>query len=405
MIYAQSVETWRPNYGHALPVQLPLENWLAPSKDTYFFTDLHADAQAFLRSLKLSHLVTLDSTVEQIQLTTKGMSGQIIIGGDCFDKGPSNLQLLKLIAQLRETDLVILAGNHDIRLYAGLRAIDFMNDPCQAHFFVRMGRKVIPLFAEIYQKYGQHLPAVTLTDAEIRAKLFPNKDWLNRFPMAAKPFLSAKKIHKECQQITRKQQDFTQAWSKLGYNLQQLYQAVEHTRQLFMQPEGEMSWFFGSLNLIHLSGSYCFSHAGMDDEIAQQLSRKSVDDLNQQLHQHLQAGHIFQLYYSAFGNVFRTKYRENDWPLTEKGAAHLKQQHLFALVNGHRSHLQGQQLFVRQGLLHFECDTLLNANCRQKSNRQSLGEAVTIFYADGMVSALCGDYPATKQFHPKDLAR
>ncbi|WP_233188826.1 metallophosphoesterase [Hydrogenovibrio sp. SC-1] len=403
MIYAQSVEPWQAQA--TSPIQVPLENWLAPTKDTYFFTDLHADAEAFLRSLKLSHLVTLDSTVSAIQLTTKAMSGQIIIGGDCFDKGPSNLQLLKLIAQLRSTDLVILAGNHDIRLYAGLRAIDFMEDACQAHFFVRMGRKVINLFAEVYRAYCQDLPEVTLTDAEIRAKLFPNKDWFNDFPVHAKPFLSAKKINKECQQIARKKHDFTQAWSELGFNLKQLYQAAEQTRRLFVQPEGEFAWFFSSLNLLHISGSYCFSHAGMDDQIAEKLSHQSVDELNDQLHQHLQAGHIFQLYYSAYGNVFRTKYRENDWPLTEQGAAHLKQQHLFALVNGHRSHLQGQQLFIRQGLLHFECDTLLNANCRLKSNRQSLGEAVTIFYADGMVSALSGDYPATKQFHPKDLDR
>jgi len=403
MIYAQSVEPWQPQ--SLSPIQVPLANWLAPTQDSYFFTDLHADAEAFLRSLKLSHLVTLDSTVSNIQLTTKAMSGRIIIGGDCFDKGPSNLQLLKLIHQLRPADLVILAGNHDIRLYAGLSAMDFMADPCQSHFFVRMGRKVIKLFEEVYLTYCSNLAEVTLTDAEIRAKLFPGKDWSNRFRIDAKPFLSAKKIHKECQQIARKQQDFTQAWSELGFNLKQLYQAVEQTRRLFMDAEGEFAWFFSSLDLLHVSGSYCFSHAGMDDEMAEKLSHQSVADLNHQLHQHLQAGHIFQLYYSAFGNVFRTKYRENDWPLTERGAAHLKQRHLFALVNGHRSHLGGQQLFFRQGLLHFECDTLLNANCRQKSNRQSLGEAVTIFYADGMVSALSGDYPATKQFHPKDLGR
>lgn len=111
-------------------------------------------------------------------------------------------------------------------------------------FLCAWGRKVIKLFEEVYLTYCSNLAEVTLTDAEIRAKLFPGKDWSNRFRIDAKPFLSAKKIHKECQQIARKQQDFTQAWSELGFNLKQLYQAVEQTRRLFMDAEGEFAWFF-----------------------------------------------------------------------------------------------------------------------------------------------------------------
>ncbi|MBD3611826.1 MAG: metallophosphoesterase, partial [Hydrogenovibrio crunogenus] len=123
-MYATSAIAWQPE----LTTPLPIDHWLAPNQDTYFFCDLHADADAFLRSLKLSYLVTLDSTIDSIQLTTKGMHGQIIIGGDCFDKGPSNLALFKLIRLLKQAhcDLILLAGNHDIRIYAGLLAIDFM---------------------------------------------------------------------------------------------------------------------------------------------------------------------------------------------------------------------------------------------------------------------------------------
>lgn len=400
-MYASSAITWQPEFTTPLTV----DHWLAPDKDTYFFCDLHADAEAFLRSLKLSYLVTLDSTVNTIQLTTKGMHGQIIIGGDCFDKGPSNLALFKLIQLLRQAgcDLILLAGNHDIRIYAGLLAIDFMDDVRQAHFFVRMGRKTASLFAEIHHEYCQHLPPCTLSDDEIKAALLPPQSWFTSFPESAKEVLSFKKCQKEIRQIQKKQQDFIQACHEKGLTLQQIYLAAQKAKQLFIHPDGEFAWFFQNLDLIHVAGSYCFSHAGLDDRFAEKIKQHSIDDLNQQFRINMHSGKIFEMYYSEFGNVFRTKYRENDWPLTEKGAGILKQNNIYAMVNGHRSHKQGQQLFIRQGLLNFECDTQLNANCRKKSNIQTPGEAVTIFYSDGMVSALSSDFPATKQFHPKQL--
>ena len=400
-MYATSAIAWQPE----LTTPLPIDHWLAPNQDTYFFCDLHADADAFLRSLKLSYLVTLDSTIDSIQLTTKGMHGQIIIGGDCFDKGPSNLALFKLIRLLKQAhcDLILLAGNHDIRIYAGLLAIDFMDNPRQAHFFVRMGRKTASLFAEIYHEYGQNMTPCSLSDAEIKAALLPPKSWFSAFPESVKNVLSFKKIQKEIRQIEKKQNDFIQACFEQGLTLQQIYQAAQMAKRLFIDKDGEFAWFFQNLDLVHVSGSYCFSHAGLDDRFAEKMRHDSIDTLNQQFRRQMQSGQIFEMYYSEFGNVFRTKYRDNDWPLTEKGACILKQNNIFAMVNGHRSHQQGQQLFVRQGLLNFECDTLINTNCRRKSNIQTLGEAVTIFYSDGMVSALSSDFPATKQFHPKQL--
>jgi len=402
-MYASSAITWQPEPTPPLTV----DHWITPDKDTYFFCDLHADAEAFLRSLKLSYLITLNSTVDVIQLTTKGMHGQIIIGGDCFDKGPSNLALFKLILLLKQADcnLILLAGNHDIRIYAGLLAIDFMEDPRQAHFFVRMGRKTASLFAEIHHEYCQDAPRCSLTDDEIKAALFPSKSWFTSFPEAAKGVLSFKKCQKEICQIQKKQADFIQACSEKGLTLQQVYLAVQTAKRLFIDPAGEFAWFFKSLDLIHVAGSYCFSHAGLDDTFAEKIKHDSIANLNQQFRDHMRSGNLFEMYYSEFGNVFRTKYRENDWPLTEKGARILKQNNIYAMVNGHRSHQQGQQLLMRQGLLNFECDTQLNANCRRKSNIQTPGEAVTIFYSDGMVSALSSDFPATKQFHPKQLKK
>lgn len=399
-MYTSSAMQWQPQ----TQVHLPIDHWMAPPQDTYFFCDLHADADAFLRSLKLSHLVTRDSSLNHIRLTTKGQHGQLIIGGDCFDKGPSNLDLFRLIQQLRTSgaDLILLAGNHDVRVYAGLMALDFMQDVRQAHFFVRMGRKTISLLSEIYQSYcTQH--QTDLSDEEILARLLPPAAWFEQFTEAAQTLMSAPKIDKEIRQIQTKQRDLLLAWQEQGLNLQQLWLAVQQAKSLFVDPQGEFAWFFQELDLIHLAGSYCFSHAGLDDSIAQQLMHQSPEHINRAFRHQMQRGEIFQLYYSALGNVFRTKYRANDCPLTPAGAEQLKANGIFAIVNGHRSHQNGQQLLVRQGLLNFECDTQLNANCRKKSNLQTPGEAVTIFYADGLVSALSSDFPVTKQFHPRHL--
>lgn len=65
--------------------------------------------------------------------------------------------------------------------------------------------------------------------------------------------------------------------------------------------------------------------------------------LNMDFKNTMSKGSLFQMYYSAYGNVFRTKYRNKDFPHTEVGSRLLKSQSIFALVNGHRSHLNGQQ--------------------------------------------------------------
>lgn len=399
-MYISSAVKWQP----PIRPQLPVDSWMAPQKDTYFFCDLHADAEAFLRSLKLSHLITRDSRINQVTLTTKGQHGQIIIGGDCFDKGPSNLDLFRLIQQLHQSgaDLVLLAGNHDIRIYAGLLALDFMQDLRQAHFFVRMGRKTASLFSEIYHHYCQN-ETTHLSNNEILEALFPPSSWFEFFPVYAATQMDASKARKELKQIEKKQQDFLLACQELGLELCHIYLAAQKAKELFIDDAGEFAWFFKNLDLIHTAGSYCFSHAGLDDTMAQRLCQESVEEINEAFRQQMRQGRIFQLYYSELGNVFRTKYRDKDWPLTQIGSEQLKTCGIYAMVNGHRSHNNGQQLFVREGLLNFECDTQLNSNCRKKSNIQTPGEAVTIFYADGLVSALSSDFPATKQFHPRHL--
>lgn len=399
---SQITHAWQPEN----PVQFPSNAWLMPDKETYFFCDLHADAEAFLRSLKLSQLVTEESSLEEIQLTDKGLQGQIMIGGDCFDKGPSNLQLFHLLHQLKQqqVDLVLLAGNHDIRVYAGLLALNFMDDLRQSHFFVRMGRKVASFLAEVYETYCLNEPTPTLSESTILKELMPQDDWFERFPEYAVDFMTPSQIDKEIRQIKHKKVDLLNACADFGLELNQVYQAAHKAKQLFIDEGGEFNWFFRELVLMHRSGSYLFSHAGLDDHIAEQILEQGVEKLNIDFKHAMSKGLIFQMYYSAYGNVFRTKYREKDFPLTEVGSRVLKSQKIFALVNGHRSHLNGQQLFVRQGLLNFECDTQLNANCRKQSQMNTPGEAVTIFSINGIVSALCSELSHPKQFHPEMIS-
>jgi hypothetical protein len=70
-------------------------------RKTYFFSDLHADKQALLNSLKYCD----------------DPSALYLIGGDYLDKGPSNLELLSEIKKLsNQVEVKLLAGNHDLRM-------------------------------------------------------------------------------------------------------------------------------------------------------------------------------------------------------------------------------------------------------------------------------------------------
>jgi hypothetical protein len=83
-----------------------------------FISDMHADADAFMASLVASGGVKKTGPRDKdFKLTRAGRKGRFLIGGDCFDKVPSTLRLLRVIRRLidRGGDLQLLAGNHDIR--------------------------------------------------------------------------------------------------------------------------------------------------------------------------------------------------------------------------------------------------------------------------------------------------
>jgi len=130
--------------------------WTWPKRPVYFFSDPHADADAMIASLVASGGIRKTGTRDKdFRLTKAGRKAQFLIGGDCFDKGPSCLRLLRTLKRLsdRGGDLRILAGNHDVRTMLGMRSLLPGQDPMSRHFFIRMGGKAIPLLKEIHEHY------------------------------------------------------------------------------------------------------------------------------------------------------------------------------------------------------------------------------------------------------------
>ena len=124
------------------------EPWKWSKRPLYFISDMHGDADAFIASLVASGAIRKTGPRDKdIKITDVGRKGRFLIGGDCFDKGPSTLRLLRVIQLLvkKRADVIILAGNHDIRMMLGIRSIDMEADPRTDHFFIRMGRKMVPL--------------------------------------------------------------------------------------------------------------------------------------------------------------------------------------------------------------------------------------------------------------------
>ena len=117
------------------------EPWIWPKRTVYFISDMHADADAFFASLVASGGVKKTGPRDKdFKLTREGRKARFLIGGDCFDKGPSTLRLLRVIRRLidRGGDVQLLAGNHDVRMLLGILAVGMEPDPRIDHFFIRM---------------------------------------------------------------------------------------------------------------------------------------------------------------------------------------------------------------------------------------------------------------------------
>ena len=145
--------------------------WNYPAKRTHFLTDLHADYEAFIRSMVATGEV--EKTGDGPRDFKVNGDSKWVIGGDCFNKGPSNLKLLDAVQHLigQAEHVHLIAGNHDLRTLLGIQLSD-SQDPRHAHLFVRMGRRSVPLFKEIWDEYD--CPQHDLSDMEVESILFPN---------------------------------------------------------------------------------------------------------------------------------------------------------------------------------------------------------------------------------------
>ena len=138
-------------------------------------------------------------------------------------------------------------------------------------------------------------------------------------------------------------------------------------------------------------------HAGVDDSVAGIIRQCGVEGLNADYKRALD-GDLFDLYNGPLGNVFRTKYREGDFPFTAKGLEDINVAGLYAIIHGHRSLLYGQQITLRNGLLNFECDASVDCNTRELEDLPGKGGAVTIVRPDARILGISTDYPLAKMF-------
>jgi len=381
--------------------------WDWPEKPVVFVSDLHADAESLLRSLVAARaIVRKGPGLTDFDLTAFGRTCQFVIGGDCLDKGPSNLDLLDSLAFLMKSgaEVILLAGNHDLRLYLGLEALIVKRGSLNAHMFVRMGKKVMPLLKEVFDRYVDvETDLADLPDEKAcRDLMVPGKKWTKQFPKAASAYLKDAAIKKEVARLKKKTARFADHAAEVGLTLRDLYAAALKCRELFVEPLGRYAWFFQGLKAVHQSGSLLFVHAGVDDQMAAQIARKGVAHINRRFKKESRKD-PFVFYSGTVANLMRTKYRDIDHPLTEAGVDDLHLAGIRLLVHGHVNQHSGQQLKSKHGLLHLEADVTLDRHSRSSEGLDGIGTGATIIYPNGYIIGISRDYPHAKLFNPVEI--
>ena len=390
-----------------LTALLERDRWKWPRQPIYFFADPHADTDAMLASLVASGGIKKTGPRDkEFTLTKSGKRARFIVGGDCFDKGPSNLRLLRTLRTLVERGalLRILAGNHDIRAMLGMRSVGVKCKLENEHFFIRMGPKAVPFLKEIQMNYLQRKSALRDIpgNRECRRRLYPSQRWFDEFvPLVGKK-LSDKAVLREMRRIEVKIARFEDDCEAAGLSLRMVYAAALKWQQLFLHRHGEFYWFFKNMRIAQRRGSFLFIHAGLDDRVADLISEDGVQNLNRQFRRQLQGGG-FEFYYGSIANALRTKYRAVDMSLSQRGGQLAHDSGIHAIVHGHRNLLHGQRIALRKGMINFECDTTMDRNTRKREGLMGHGAGVTVVHPDGWVMGISTDYPHAKIFQPDAL--
>lgn len=376
--------------------------WHWPQRPIVFLSDPHADADGFLRSLIGAGVIRRGRGGE-IALTGFGRQAQIILGGDCLDKGPSNLALLDAVAALRATgaDLTILAGNHDLRLHLAVDAIRGPRSPLKDHLFVRMGRKLLPALREVFERFVTEEDLRDLPGEKVcKARLLPPKDWPEAFRRAAQDHIPERAIAKEIKKLKEKRGQFKKNVAKTGLGYRELLAATLKCHEVFFTPGGAYAWFFESMNVVARIGSMLFVHAGLCDRMCEFLVVEGPEAVNARYRKEANRA-AYRFYFGPFANLVRTKYRDTDCALTERGVDLLHRNGIHMVVQGHVNNHQGQRLLSKRGLLHLEGDITLDRASRRSEGLEGIGAGATLIYPSGDVIGLSRDYPRAKHFAPE----
>lgn len=391
----------------ALQKAVSHQSWKWPKRPIYFFADPHADIDAFNASLVASGgIKKTGKGMTDISLTKAGRKALFIIGGDVLDKGPSNLRLLRGIRKLLDTGakVKLLAGNHDVRLLMGIRAMVLERDTRTEHLFVRMGPKVVPLLKEIHDEYlaGKKLPKDIPGSRECKRKLYPSKHWFDEFPREAAWLMPEQTIKRELIRMRKKVNIFEDACAEAGLSMRDIYATALKCRELFVERGGEFHWFFNDMQLLYRDGSFLFIHAGFDDRFITTVEEESFNYQNQLYRRQIKHD-LFEFYYGPLANTMRTKYRDVDMPLTRHGVERAYRQGVHAVVHGHRNVTHGQRIMLRRGMIHIESDITMDRNSRRKEGLDGYGIGVTIIRPQGQVIGISTDFPYAKVFEPEKL--
>ncbi len=383
--------------------------WRWPGKPVVFLSDTHADAEGFLRSLVAAGVIRRAAAQNGeragITLTDFGRSATVLVGGDCIDKGPSNLDMLDALAEVIATgvDLHLLAGNHDLRLRLAVDALRGPRSPLTDHLFVRMGRKLLPALREVFDRYVTQADIAALPDEDTcAARLVPPADWATHFSQAAKGQLSDKAIRKEINKLHEKRGQFDRKVAKTGLSARQLLAAALKCHDLFFTPHGPYAWFYDRMDVVARIGSLLFVHAGLDDSMCTLLADGGPDAVNARYRAEAERA-SFAFYFGPLANLVRTKYRASDCKLTRAGVDRLHRIGIHMVVQGHVNNHAGQRLLAKQGLLHLEGDVTLDRASRSLEGLPGIGAGATLIFPSGDVIGLSRDYPRAKHFAPERI--
>lgn len=378
--------------------------WKFPKRRHFFFSDLHGDPDAFAASLVACGGVKKTGPhPTDFVLSEIGKTANFVIGGDCFDKGPSSLDLLRTIHHLKKQGarVRVLAGNHDVRVLFGMISVGKKQTVRSEYFFIRTGQKIIPLLKEVVEEYLQGKNALKdiPSKKECRRLLYPSSDWFDKFPQEADGLISKAQVTRELSRIRKKYEIFEEKCTQAGLSLRQVYAAVMKWKELFLSPEGEFYWFFYRMRLVYRNGSFLFVHAGLDNKVAEGLYENGTKEMNRAFRKAIN-NDPFDFYYSSMCNTVRTKYRTVDHPFNHKGTRHVRRAGISAIIHGHRNLHNGQRIALRKNMINFECDTSLDRHTRKVEGIKGRGASVTIIDPKGKILGVSSDYPLIKVFDP-----